>query len=212
MRVQSSDLQDGQVPLIRHSSSRFQTLSLLNYTFVEFRRLRCKLASWLTRKALLISLAWSILQHTYHLVVYSLDLYNISIHSDRSPHSPIYTVKLSDLKIHNASLCLTNNPNNPHIVCIAKISIASLSSLLGPHQTSQRFRIVKLLLSTICPSLFVVTLTSFNLSSIFNASPTIGFGGYCHSVTEGSNNPVLALKRGSRCRGQGIIRKSWGAE
>ena len=109
-------------------------------------------------------------------------------------------------------MCLTNSPNKPHKVCITKSSIANLSSPFGPNHTSHRFRIVKFVLSVICPSGLVVTRKRCRWCSRFKNVATIGLGGCCHSVTEGSIKPVRALKRGRRWRGHGIRRSSCGAE
>ena len=109
-------------------------------------------------------------------------------------------------------MCLTNSPTSPQNVCITKSSIANLSSLFGPNHTSHRFRIVKFVLSVICPSAFVVTLRRCKRCSRFKNKATIGFGGYCHSVTEASIRPVRALNRGRRWRGHGIRGNNWGAE
>jgi len=137
-------------------------------------------------------------------------LYRVSLLS--SFQTQIQTVKLSASNIHKASLCLTNSPNSPQAICMARISIASLSSLLGPNQTIHRFRIVKLELSTITPSVFVFTFSNRSRCSNRNNKAMGRLGGLSHSVTEASRSPVRALKRGRRCRGQGIIRKSCGAE
>jgi hypothetical protein len=119
---------------------------------------------------------------------------------------------LSDSNIHSAQLCLTNRPKRPAMNCMASISIANLSSLFGPNHTNHRFRIVKLELSMITPSSFVVTRSRCKRWSRCNAAATIALGGFCHSVTDASMSPVRALKRGRRCRGHGTRRKSCGAE
>ena len=122
------------------------------------------------------------------------------------------TVQLSDSNIHRAKLCLTNSPNSPHNVCITRSSIASLSSFIGPNHTNHRFKIVKFVLSVICPSWLVVARKRCKRCSIVKNKATTGLGGYCHSVTDGSIKPVRALKRGRRWRGHGIRRNSCGAE
>lgn len=79
------------------------------------------------------------------------------------PKKFVYTLRLSLLKINNANRCLTNNPINPHIPCMTKISTANRSSLFGPNHTNHKFNNVKLLLSIISPSLLNVRPIRWNL-------------------------------------------------
>ena len=122
--------------------------------------------------------------------------------------------RLSCRKTIRANSCRAKRPKTPHSVCISRISIARRSSFLGPNQTSHRFKIVKLVDSTISPLLFLFILSSVtgNLSSRFRNKATDRAGGSCHEVIEGSKRPVRALKLGRRCRGQGMRRNSCGAE
>ena len=123
--------------------------------------------------------------------------------------------RLSTAKSISARLCLTHSPARPQAVCIAKISNANRSSRRGPLHTNQRFRIVKLLDSVTRPvSSSTLTRTSFSLCRIFNTAPTIGRSGRSgvNTATEGSSNPVRALKRGRRCRGHGTSANNCGAE
>ena len=125
----------------------------------------------------------------------------------------IYSL-LSCLNTHRASSCRTNRPAIPHNACMTRSSIASRSSLLGPNQTSQRFSMVKLVDSIISPLLFFSNLSkgSGNLASR-SINRNIGLeGGCCHCVTDGSKRPLRGLNRGRRCLGQGMRRKSCGAE
>ena len=123
-------------------------------------------------------------------------------------------ILLSCLNTKSANLCRTNSPAIPQMVCITRSSIASRSSLLGPNQTSHRLSIVKFVDSTISLLLFLWTLTKGTGNASSNLkSPATGVDGGCSQcVTDGSKSLVRALNRGKRCLGQGIRRKSCGAE
>lgn len=133
-----------------------------------------------------------------------------------SPHSgsllstdswPICYCLLSCLKTNRASSWRTNNPTIPHNVCIIKIPLARESSLIGPNQTSHKFRTVKFVDCTISPFPFLSTLTrGTGKAAITSSKPAASVeGGCCHSVIDASSRFVLALKRGNRWRGQGMI-------
>lgn len=132
-----------------------------------------------------------------------------SIHPFPSHH---FGPRLSLSNINKAKLCLTNKPKSPTAVCMIRISTASLSSRFGPKHTNHRFRMVRLELVCTTPSSLQVTLRRRSRCNRERRSEMCGFGGVVHSVTDASISPVRALKRGRRCRGQGIRRKSCGAE
>jgi len=120
----------------------------------------------------------------------------------------VHTGRLSAGNTNKANLCLTNNPTKPQTSCIANNPRANLSSLIGPNHTNHRFRIVKLVLSIICPSLFSVIRNRWSLCSNLRLA-SIGLrGGSDQGVMLGSSRPVRALNRGKRWRGHGITRKS----
>lgn len=126
--------------------------------------------------------------------------------------SELYTFQLSCVKIRSANLCLTKSPNRPHMNWKTIRLAASLSSRIGPNHTSQRFINVKFVDSLTSPSSSVLMSRSRSLWSIFMTNCTGARNGFSNTATEGSMSPVLALKRGSRCLGQGIIWKSCGTE
>ena len=120
---------------------------------------------------------------------------------------PPFFYKLSTVKINNAALCLTNNPPNPTSTCIHTISFNNLSSLNGPLHTSQRLRIVMLVVSVTFPSTRVTPRQPTRSNTVIRRDCNL-FGSLVHGVTEGSRSPERALNRGSLCRGQAIRRKS----
>lgn len=125
-----------------------------------------------------------------------------------------YAYLLSCLKTHNASSCRTKRPRHPISICSDNISMASRSSLIGPNQTNHKFRMVRFVDSTIWPVSLVLTWIKGRgrLVKSFKTHVTNLDGGCCHDVTDGSSKPERGLKRGSRCRGQGITRNNWGEE
>ena len=107
---------------------------------------------------------------------------------------------LSTLKIHNAIVCLTKSPANPQAVCIPKSCHASMSSRIGPNQTSQRFRMVRLLVVAIrLVSGSMVIWRTRNFAMMVKIAVSSWEGGLSpgHTVTLGSNKPVLALNFGN---------------
>ena len=107
---------------------------------------------------------------------------------------------LSTLKIHNAIVCLTKSPANPQAVCTPKSCHASMSSRIGPNQTSQRFRMVRLLVVAIrLVSGSMVIWRTRNFAMMVKIAVSSWEGGLSpgHTVTLGSSKPVLALNFGN---------------